>query len=44
MMSEGSLSILVARPISAAMLSLALLILLMPVFSRVNAWRRKLLS
>ena len=44
MMSEGSLSILVARPISAVMLSLALLILLMPVFSRVNAWRRTLLS
>jgi len=43
MMSEGSLSILVARPISAVMLSLALLILLMPLFSRVNAWRRKLL-
>src|SRR5437762_825758 len=44
MMSEGSLSILVARPISAVMLSLALLILLMPVFSRINAWRQKLLS
>jgi putative tricarboxylic transport membrane protein len=44
MMSDGSLSILVARPISAVMLSLALLILLMPVFSRVNAWRRNLLS
>ena len=43
MMSEGSLSILVARPISAVMLSLALLILLMPLFSRVNAWRRRLL-
>jgi len=43
MMSEGSLSILVARPISAVMLSLALLILLMPLFSKVNAWRRKLL-
>jgi len=44
MMSEGSLSILVARPISAVMLSLALLILLIPLFSRVNAWRQKLLS
>jgi putative tricarboxylic transport membrane protein len=43
MMSEGSLSILVARPISAVMLSLALLILLMPLFSKVNAWRQKLL-
>jgi putative tricarboxylic transport membrane protein len=44
MMSEGSLTILVARPISAVMLSLALLILLIPVFSKVNAWRRRLLS
>jgi putative tricarboxylic transport membrane protein len=44
MMSEGSLTILVARPISAVMLSLALLILLIPVFSKVNAWRQKLLS
>jgi putative tricarboxylic transport membrane protein len=44
MMSDGSLSILVARPISAVMLSFALLILLLPVFSRVNAWRQKLLS
>jgi putative tricarboxylic transport membrane protein len=44
MMSEGSLSILVARPISAVMLSLALLILLIPAFSKVNAWRQKLLS
>jgi putative tricarboxylic transport membrane protein len=44
MMSDGSLSILVARPISAVMLSFAVLILLMPVFSRVNAWRRNLLS
>ena len=44
MMSEGSLSILFARPISAVMLSLALLILLIPAFSKVNAWRQKLLS
>jgi putative tricarboxylic transport membrane protein len=44
MMSEGSLSILVARPISALMLALALLILLIPLFSKVNAWRQKLLS
>jgi putative tricarboxylic transport membrane protein len=39
MMSEGSLSILVARPISAVMLSLALLVLLIPLFNKVNAWR-----
>ena len=39
MMSEGSLSILVSRPISAVLLSLAVLILLIPLFSTVNAWR-----
>ena len=39
MMSEGHLSILVSRPISAAMLALALLILLLPLFSRLNTWR-----
>jgi putative tricarboxylic transport membrane protein len=44
MMSEGSLTILVARPISAVMLSLALLILLIPVLNKVNLWRRNLLS
>src|SRR6266852_2488233 len=43
MMSEGKLSILVARPISALMLSLAGLILLIPLFTKVNAWRKKLL-
>jgi len=44
MMSEGSLSILVARPISALMLSLALLILLIPFFTKVNAWRLRALD
>jgi putative tricarboxylic transport membrane protein len=44
MMSEGSLSILVARPISAVMLSLALLILLIPLFAKVNAWRLRALD
>jgi len=44
MMSEGSLSILVARPISAVMLSLALLILLIPFFTKVNAWRLRALG
>jgi len=39
MMSEGSLSILVSRPISALVLSFAVLVLLIPVFSRINAWR-----
>jgi putative tricarboxylic transport membrane protein len=44
MMSEGSLSILVTRPISAAMLSLALLILLVPLFGKLNAWRLRALE
>ena len=44
MMSEGSLSILVTRPISAAMLSLALLILLIPLFGKLNAWRLRALE
>ena len=39
MMSEGKLSILVSRPISAVMLSLALLVLLVPLVGKVNAWR-----
>jgi putative tricarboxylic transport membrane protein len=44
MMSEGSLSILVSRPISALMLSFALLILLIPLFSRLNTWRVRALE
>jgi putative tricarboxylic transport membrane protein len=39
MMSQGDLSILVTRPICAVMLSLALLILLIPLFNKLNAWR-----
>ncbi|MDQ5848633.1 MAG: tripartite tricarboxylate transporter permease, partial [Pseudomonadota bacterium] len=39
MMSDGSLSILWSRPISAVMLSLAVLVLLIPLFGRINAWR-----
>jgi putative tricarboxylic transport membrane protein len=39
MMSEGHLGILVSRPISAVMLSFAVLILLVPLVGRVNAWR-----
>jgi len=39
MMSEGSLTILVARPLSAAMLVCALLILLIPLFTTLNSWR-----
>jgi putative tricarboxylic transport membrane protein len=44
MMSDGSLSILAARPVSAVMLSLALLILLVPLFGKFNAWRLKALK
>ena len=44
MMSEGSLSILVSRPISAVMLSFALVILLIPLFSRFNSWRLRALE
>jgi putative tricarboxylic transport membrane protein len=41
MMSQGDLSILVSRPISATMLSLTVLILIAPLFRRANAWRVK---
>ncbi len=44
MMSQGDLSILVSRPISAAMLFLAVLILLAPLFRKVNALRIKALE
>ena len=41
MMSQGDLSILVSRPISAVMIVLTVLILIAPVFRRANAWRMK---
>jgi putative tricarboxylic transport membrane protein len=44
MMSDGSVSILVSRPVSAVMLSLALLILLIPLFNKVNTWRLRALE
>jgi len=44
MMSDGHLSILVSRPVSAVMLSLALLILLVPSFNKFNTWRLKALD
>jgi putative tricarboxylic transport membrane protein len=44
MMSDGSLSILVSRPVSAVMLSLTLLILLIPLFNKFNTWRLKALD
>ncbi len=39
MMSQGDLSILVSRPISAVMLFLTAILLLLPLFRRVNSWR-----
>src|SRR5919109_5181680 len=44
MMSDGSLSILVSRPVSAVMLSLAVLTLLIPLFGRLNNWRLRALE
>jgi putative tricarboxylic transport membrane protein len=44
MMSQGDLSILVSRPISATMLFLTGLILVAPLFNRANAWRVKAIS
>jgi putative tricarboxylic transport membrane protein len=41
MMSQGDMSILVSRPISAVMLFLAAVILIMPLFRKANAWRIK---
>jgi putative tricarboxylic transport membrane protein len=44
MMSQGDLSILVARPMSATMLFLTVLILLTPLFRKANALRVKALE
>lgn len=44
MMSDGSVSILVSRPVSGVMLSLAALILLIPLFSKFNTWRLRALE
>jgi putative tricarboxylic transport membrane protein len=44
MMSDGSLSILVSRPVSAVMLSLAVLLLLVPLFNKANTWRLRALE
>jgi len=44
MMSEGSLAILASRPISAVLLGFAIVILLVPLFSRINAWRLRALE
>jgi putative tricarboxylic transport membrane protein len=42
MMSDGSLSIFVTRPISAVMLSFTALILLFPLLRKFDSWRRRL--
>ncbi|HZQ61067.1 MAG TPA: tripartite tricarboxylate transporter permease [Casimicrobiaceae bacterium] len=39
MMSQGDLGILTARPISATILAFAAIMLLLPLFRRVNRWR-----
>ena len=44
MMSDGAVSILVSRPVSAVMLSLAALVLLIPLFTKVNNWRLRALE
>ena len=44
MMSDGSLSILVSRPVPALMLSLAGLILLIPLIGKANSWRLRALE
>lgn len=41
MMSQGHLSILVTRPMSAGLLFLTLLILLMPLAGKIRSWRLK---
>ncbi|MGH7772952.1 MAG: tripartite tricarboxylate transporter permease [Candidatus Binatia bacterium] len=41
MMSQGQLSILVSRPLSAGMLFLAAMILLIPLFHKVRSWKVK---
>jgi putative tricarboxylic transport membrane protein len=44
MMSQGDLGILVSRPISAVMLALTVLVLLLPLFKKANAWRVRALE
>jgi putative tricarboxylic transport membrane protein len=44
MMSQGDVAILVSRPISAVMLLLAVLILILPLYRKANAWRVKALE
>jgi putative tricarboxylic transport membrane protein len=39
MMSQGDVSILYSRPLAAVMLVLTVLVLIGPLFRRLNAWR-----
>ena len=41
MMSQGNLSILVTRPLSAILLLLTLIVVLMPLLQKVKGWRFK---
>jgi len=44
MMSQGDVSILVSRPMSATMLFLAVVVLILPLFRKANSWRVKALE
>jgi len=44
MMSQGDVSILVSRPMSATMLFLAVVILFLPLFRKANSWRVKVVD
>jgi putative tricarboxylic transport membrane protein len=44
MMSQGNLSILVSRPISAALLAVAALLLVVPLFKRLNSTRVQMID
>jgi putative tricarboxylic transport membrane protein len=44
MMSQGDLTILVSRPISATMLFLTVLILIAPLYRKANTWRVKAIT
>jgi putative tricarboxylic transport membrane protein len=44
MMSQGDLKILVSRPISAVLLAIAVLLLVVPLFKRLNATRVQMID
>jgi putative tricarboxylic transport membrane protein len=44
MMSQGDLKILVSRPISAVLLAIAVLLLVVPLFRRLNATRVQMID